>query len=121
VVFDEKIIPQSVLKGQPGTSHLSNSEIRMDELERELKFTKDSLQNTIEALETTNEELMSTNEELQSNNEELQSVVEESETGKEELNSLNEELLDGQLGAGEEEPGAVEDQQRPEEPSEQRR
>ncbi len=93
VVFDEKTIPQSVLKGNQEVLITPNSEIRMDELEGELKFTKDSLQNTIEALETTNEELMSTNEELQSNNEELQSVVEESETGKEELNSLNEELL----------------------------
>jgi two-component system, chemotaxis family, CheB/CheR fusion protein len=93
VVFDEKTIPRSVLKGDQEVLITPNSEIRMDELEGELKFTKDSLQNTIEALETTNEELMSTNEELQSNNEELQSVVEESETGKEELNSLNEELL----------------------------
>lgn len=93
VVFDEKIIPQSVLKGKQDLLIAPNREARLDELEGELKFTKDSLQTTIEALETTNEELMSTNEELQSNNEELQSVVEESETGKEELNSLNEELL----------------------------
>jgi two-component system CheB/CheR fusion protein len=93
VVFDEKTIPQSVLKGKQELFITPNREIRMDKLEGELKFTKDSLQNTIEALETSNEELMSTNEELQSNNEELQSVVEESETGKEELNSLNEELL----------------------------
>jgi len=83
VVFDKKNIPQSVLKGNQEVLITPNREIRMDELEGELKFTKDSLQNTIEALETTNEELTSTNEELQSNNEELQSVVEESETGKE--------------------------------------
>ncbi len=93
VVFDEKIIPQSALKGNQDLLIAPNREARLDELEGELKFTKDSLQSTIEALETSNEELMSTNEELQSNNEELQSVVEESETGKEELNSLNEELL----------------------------
>jgi two-component system CheB/CheR fusion protein len=93
VVFDEKIIPSSILKGKKELFISPNKDIRMEELEGELKFTKDSLQSTIEVLETTNEELMSTNEELQSNNEELQSVVEESETGKEELNSLNEELL----------------------------
>ena len=93
VVFDEKIIPQSALQGNQELHIAPDHETKLDELEGELKFTKDSLQSTIEALETSNEELMSTNEELQSNNEELQSVVEESETGKEELNSLNEELL----------------------------
>jgi two-component system CheB/CheR fusion protein len=93
VVFDEKIIPQSILKDKQELLITPNKETRLDELEGELKFTKDSLQSTIEALELANEELTSTNEELQSNNEELQSVVEESETGKEELNSLNEELL----------------------------
>jgi len=93
VVFDEKIIPQSMLKGKQELFVTPNRKVKMDELEVELKFTKDSLHSTIEALETSNEELMSTNEELQSNNEELHSVVEESETGKEELNSLNEELI----------------------------
>ncbi len=58
---------------------------RVEELERELQYTKESHQSTIEELETANEELKSTNEELQSANEEL-------ETSKEELQSLNEEL-----------------------------
>ncbi len=65
---------------------------RVDELEHELQFTKESLQTTIEELETSNEELKSINEELQSTNEELQSTNEELETSKEEMQSLNEEL-----------------------------
>jgi two-component system, chemotaxis family, CheB/CheR fusion protein len=58
---------------------------RLQELENELKLTKDNLQTAVEQLETSNEELQSTNEELLSANEELQST-------NEELQSLNEEL-----------------------------
>lgn len=65
---------------------------RIQEMERELRSTKEYLQTTIEELETSNEELKSTNEELQSSNEELQSTNEELETSKEELQSVNEEL-----------------------------
>jgi len=54
-------------------------------LERELEYTRESLQATVEELETSNEELQSTNEELIASNEELQST-------KEELQSVNEEL-----------------------------
>ncbi|MCF8496284.1 MAG: PAS domain-containing protein, partial [Alphaproteobacteria bacterium] len=63
-----------------------------EQLENELRFVKQSLQNTIEELETANEQLKSTNEELQSTNEDLQSANEELETAKEEMQSLNEEL-----------------------------
>ena len=66
---------------------------RIDELELELKRTKEHLQTIIEELQNSNEELKSTNEELQSANEELQSTNEELETSKEELQSTNEELL----------------------------
>ncbi len=62
------------------------------ELERELRYTRETLQRTVEELQTSNEELKSTNEELQSTNEELQSANEELETSKEEMQSLNEEL-----------------------------
>jgi two-component system CheB/CheR fusion protein len=61
-------------------------------LERELRFVKENLRNTIEELETSNEQIKSVNEELQSTNEELQSANEELETSKEEMQSLNEEL-----------------------------
>ena len=66
---------------------------RIDELERELNYTRENLQATIEGQQASNEELKSTNEELQSTNEELQSTNEELETSKEELQSVNEELI----------------------------
>jgi len=66
---------------------------RMEELERELAFTKENLHATIEEMQAANEELKSTNEELQSTNEELQSTNEELETSKEELQSVNEEIV----------------------------
>ena len=55
-------------------------------LERELEFTRESLQASLQEVETTNEELQSTNEELIASNEELQST-------NEELSSVNEELI----------------------------
>ena len=75
------------------TSHAS------DELQEELKRSRqeletayEELQSTNEELETTNEELQSTVEELETTNEELQSTNEELETMNEELQSTNEEL-----------------------------
>jgi two-component system CheB/CheR fusion protein len=65
---------------------------RADELEQELLFARESLQNSVEELQTANEELKASNEESQSTNEELQSTNEELETSKEEMQSLNEEL-----------------------------
>jgi two-component system CheB/CheR fusion protein len=58
---------------------------RVEEIERELKETRENLQAVIEEMEATNEELQSANEEMVSTNEELQST-------NEELQSLNEEL-----------------------------
>lgn len=74
---------------------------RIETLERELAYARESLQATIEEQQATNEELKSTNEELQSANEELQSSNEELETSKEELQSLNEETytVNGELSA----------------------
>jgi two-component system, chemotaxis family, CheB/CheR fusion protein len=74
---------------QPGSSPETH---RVQELERELLVTKESLQTAIDELESANQELKSSNEELQSANEELQSTNEELETSKEELQSSNEEL-----------------------------
>ena len=65
----------------------------VEELEKELTYTKQQLHSTIEQMETSLEELKSTNEELQSTNEELQSTNEEALTTKEEMQSLNEELM----------------------------
>jgi two-component system CheB/CheR fusion protein len=58
---------------------------RMETLESELAYTRETLQATIEELETSNEEMQATNEELVASNEELQST-------NEELHSVNEEL-----------------------------
>lgn len=52
----------------------------VQDLEQELKITRENLQATIEELQTSNEELIASNEELQSTNEELQSVNEELHT-----------------------------------------
>lgn len=62
------------------------------QLDRELRTTREQLNQTIEQLESSNEELQSSHEEAMSMNEELQSANEELETSKEELQSLNEEL-----------------------------
>jgi two-component system CheB/CheR fusion protein len=70
----------------------STDESVLQDLEHELKSTREDLQSTIEELETSNEELKASNEEVMSMNEELQSANEEMETSKEELQSLNEEL-----------------------------
>lgn len=66
---------------------------RIEHMERELAYAKESLQATIEEQQATNEELQSANEEMQSTNEELQSANEELETSKEEMQSLNEETI----------------------------
>lgn len=66
---------------------------RIEELERDLQYLKESYQISIEEQQAFNEELKSTNEEMQSTNEELQSSNEELETSKEELQSVNEELI----------------------------
>jgi two-component system CheB/CheR fusion protein len=80
-------VSEKLERGQPLPESSS-----LAELEKELRFTKESHQTAIEELESSNEELKSTNEELQSSNEELQSTNEELESSREELQSLNEEL-----------------------------
>ncbi|MBI5296700.1 MAG: PAS domain S-box protein [Chloroflexi bacterium] len=64
----------------------SSAQQRIQDLEHELQYTRESLQATVEELETSNEELQATNEELFAANEELQST-------NEELHSVNEELI----------------------------
>lgn len=62
------------------------------ELELELRFTRENLQATIEELEASNEELQATNEELIASNEELQSSNEELHSVNEELDTVNTEF-----------------------------
>ncbi len=64
----------------------------VEQLESELRETRERLQSVTEEYETATEELKSANEEMVSVNEELQSINEELETSKEELQSVNEEL-----------------------------
>ena len=64
----------------------------MEQLENELRETRERLESTTEEYATATEELKSANEEMVSVNEELQSINEELETSKEELQSVNEEL-----------------------------
>lgn len=76
--------------GQPPES--PQQEAIIDQLERELRNTREDLRNAVEELETANEGLRASNEEARSMNEELQSANEELESTTEELRSLNEEL-----------------------------
>ena len=63
-----------------------------EQLERELRESRERVQSAVEEYETALEELKSSNEELVSINEEMQSANEELETSREELQSVNEEL-----------------------------
>ncbi len=92
VVFED-VIPKREERAKERQKPRHGYGKRVQELEQELRYTKETLQATIEELQATNEELKSSNEELQSTNEELQSTNEELETSKEELQSLNEELV----------------------------
>jgi two-component system CheB/CheR fusion protein len=91
VVFEDK----GLLKKSTNRLRRENPDHNqiVEDLEKELVYTKQQLNSTIEQMETSLEELKSTNEELQSTNEELQSTNEESLTTKEEMQSLNEELM----------------------------
>ncbi len=75
-----------------GARHSLDENQLVQQLESELKASKEHLQTTIEELETSNEELKSSNEELLSMNEELQSLNEEFETVNAELKAKVEEL-----------------------------
>jgi two-component system CheB/CheR fusion protein len=92
VIFREEGSPKSRDEVQAPPPSLSAEVEAVNQLERELRSTKEWLQATIEELENSNEELKSSNEELISINEEYQSANESLQTSKEELQSLNEEL-----------------------------
>jgi two-component system CheB/CheR fusion protein len=80
-------------KSTPAKHSSSVAALRIEELERNLAYTRENLNANIEEQQASNEELKSINEEMQSTNEELQSTNEELETSKEELQSVNEELI----------------------------
>ncbi|MBT9383013.1 PAS domain-containing protein [Pseudooceanicola sp. CBS1P-1] len=66
---------------------------RIQELERDLRLTEETLQHVTERLEASGEELQASNEELQASNEELQASNEELQSSNEELHAVNEELV----------------------------
>ncbi|MEM1125480.1 MAG: chemotaxis protein CheB [Bacteroidota bacterium] len=75
-----------------GNTVEAQTQQRILDLERKLRYNEESLQAAIEELETSNEELQATNEELMASNEELQSTNEELQSTNEELFSVNSEL-----------------------------
>ncbi|MBL8740009.1 MAG: PAS domain-containing protein, partial [Myxococcales bacterium] len=78
----------------PSERHFDAGQVSRDQvenLENELRYTKENLQATIEEVETSNEELQATNEELLAANEELQSTNEELQSVNEELFTVNAE------------------------------
>ena len=91
VIFkDVQDIADSKMAAKKEKKSLDN--VRQMELEKELKYAREKIQDTLEAMQSSQEELKFTNEELQSTNEELQSTNEELMSSKEEMQSLNEEL-----------------------------
>jgi PAS domain S-box-containing protein len=69
-----------------------SSQATIQQLESELRSTKDDLHAALEELESSNDELLAINEELHSANEELQVSQEELQSVNEELETINAEL-----------------------------
>jgi len=92
VVFQEVGQPKSREDAEKEGGVPSVGDGVVQQLESELRTTKEQLRASLDEVETSNEELKSSNEELLSTNEELQSANEELQTSKEELQSVNEEL-----------------------------
>jgi two-component system, chemotaxis family, CheB/CheR fusion protein len=90
IIFSDVGTPLSPDRILPALSaeHAASAE----QLERELRESRERVQSAVEEYETALEELKSSNEELVSINEELQSANEELETSREEAQSVNEEL-----------------------------
>lgn len=83
ITFEENILPNTE---EIPIQLSTDTRQYIEEMEKELSYTRETLQATIEELETSNEELQSTNEELLAANEELQAT-------NEELHAVNEELV----------------------------
>lgn len=85
-------VPDEVNPARANASY-DESDLRVEQLEKELVQARADMRAITEEQETANEELQSANEELLSGSEELQSLNEELETSKEELQSTNEEIM----------------------------
>lgn len=89
ILKEEELIPRKALN-ETNAKEMYPS-VLVEEIERELRDTKENLQALIEEVESANEELQSSNEEIVSSNEELQSTNEELQSLNEELHTVNAE------------------------------
>src|SRR5262249_19227079 len=92
VVFQELGPPRTREQARREGRAPKEGDVLMQQLESELRMTKEHLQASLEEVETSNEELRSSNEELLSTNEELQTSKEELQSVNEELETINAEL-----------------------------
>lgn len=92
VVFNEVSSPDLAESAKPEEHEALSRDSVTDQLESELRETREHLQSTIEEVKSSNEELLSMNEELQSANEELETSKEELQSTNEELETVNSEL-----------------------------
>ena len=90
VSFEEPAEPVDAVDRETDDSNVRGQTV--DQLEEELRLTRQDLRDVSEQYDRLVEEYSTSNEEMLSINEELQSANEELETSKEELQSLNEEL-----------------------------
>ncbi len=91
VIFSEAEKEVKPVRRSSNTENVDLVAERIEELETELRDTKENLQAVIEEVESANEELQSSNEEIISSNEELQSTNEELQSLNEELHTVNAE------------------------------
>lgn len=82
--------PEARMLDDDAIAQMSSKHV--DDLERELEYTRANLQDSIQELGTANEELQASNEELMASNEELQSTNEELQSVNEELHTVNAEF-----------------------------
>lgn len=92
VSFEEPADPVAATRETADEEARGQSSQTVDQLEDELRVTRQDLRDVSEQYDRLIEEYGTSNEEMLSINEELQSANEELETSKEELQSLNEEL-----------------------------
>src|SRR5690606_20500487 len=83
---------ETLIRASADDDRRSHSGQTVDQLEEELRLTRQDLRDVSKQYDRLVEEYSTSNEEMLSINEELQSANEELETSKEELQSLNEEL-----------------------------
>src|SRR5690606_1252398 len=91
ITFIEKEVNVQDLQEVEKVTLTSRTKEYIEELENDLKKTKEELQTSLEEIETSNEELQAANEELLASNEELQSTNEELQSVNEEINTVNAE------------------------------